>query len=314
MRNITIRLKWLSMTPTTPNPAPGLLSGEAFPTSLVDRVLLGLGSDNTRRSYRTGIDQLTAYAGDRPVTLTLLRQWRGRLAKSMAIASVNARVNAVRSFITEARRSGQISRELGDDLLELKALPNRGNRTGNWLDRDQAKLLLAVPDRKTKKGKRDYCILAILVGCGLRRDELAALELDVLQQREGRWVFSDLVGKGGRVRTVPVPAWVKHAIDSWTKAAEISSGPLLRSLRRLSDPLSDDSIWEVVRDSALAIGIEHFGPHDLRRTCAKLCRSRGGRIEQIQLLLGHASIQTTERYLGSTQNLKHAVNDDLGLY
>jgi integrase len=296
------------------NSAPGLLSGETFPTALVDRVLAGLGSDNTRRSYRTGIDQLLVYAADRPVTLLLLREWRGRLAKTMAIPSVNARVNAVRCFIVESRRSGQVSRELGDDLLELKALPNRGNRTGNWLDRDQVRLLLAVPDRKTKKGKRDYCILAVLVGCGLRRDELAALELDVLQQREGRWVFSDLLGKGGRVRTVPVPIWVKQAIDSWTKAAGTTSGPLLRSLRRLSDPLSDDSIWEIVRDSARAIGVEHFGPHDLRRTCAKLCRSRGGRIEQIQMLLGHASIQTTERYLGSTQNLKHAVNDDLGVY
>jgi integrase len=302
------------MPSSNANSAPGLLSGETFPTALIDRVLAGLGSDNTRRSYTTGMAQLLAYAGDRPVTLLLLREWRGRLAKTMAISSVNARVNAIRCFVAESKRSGQISRELGDDLLELKTLPNRGNRTGNWLDRDQAKLLLAVPDRKTKRGKRDYCILAILVGCGLRRDELAALELDVLQQREGRWVLSDLVGKGGRVRTVPVPAWVKHGIDSWTKAAGIESGHVLRSLRRLSDPLSDDSIWEVVRDSALAIGIEHFGPHDLRRTCAKLCRSRGGRLEQIQMLLGHASIQTTERYLGSTQNLKHAVNDDLGLY
>ena len=56
-----------------------------------------------------------------------------------------------------------------------------------------------------------------------------------------------------------------------------------------------------------------LAPHDLRRTCAKLCRKSGGDLEQIQMLLGHASIQTTERYLGSRQNLKEAVNDRLGL-
>jgi hypothetical protein len=54
-------------------------------------------------------------------------------------------------------------------------------------------------------------------------------------------------------------------------------------------------------------------PHDLRRTCAKLCRKAGGDLEQIQLLLGHASVQTTEHYLGTEQNLVSAVNDGLGL-
>ena len=65
--------------------------------------------------------------------------------------------------------------------------------------------------------------------------------------------------------------------------------------------------------AAERIGVTRFGPHDLRRTCAKLCRASGGELEQIQLLLGHASAQTTERYLGTKQNLIEAVNDRLGL-
>ena len=134
--------------------------------------------------------------------------------------------------------------------------------------------------------------------------------------RENRWVIADLRGKGGRIRTVAVPVWVKHGIEAWTVAARIEKGPLLRSLTKggkVGDSLSDWAIWAVVTAAAKEIGIERFGAHDLRRTCAKLCRKAGGDLEQIKFLLGHSSIQTTERYLGSEQDIAVAVNDSLGL-
>jgi integrase len=135
--------------------------------------------------------------------------------------------------------------------------------------------------------------------------------------REGRWVIADLRGKGGRVRTVAVPVWVKQGINAWTTAAEIEDGRLLRSISKSGklngEALSDWAIWSVVEQSAKEIGIERFGAHDLRRTCAKLCRKAGGDLEQIKFLLGHSSIQTTERYLGSEQEPAVAVNDNLGL-
>lgn len=302
------------MTPANAAPASALLTGETIPTSLVHRVLASKASANTKRSYAKGIASLQQFAGARPIDYPLLLDWRAALAKKLTAPSVNVRLCGVRSLFREAMKTGDLSRDVATELGEIQNLPFRGQRSGNWLDRDQLRLLLVAPDRKTKRGKRDYCILAILAGCALRRYELAELELETLQQRDGRWVFADLVGKGGRVRTVPVPIWVKHAIDAWTKAAAIKSGPIIRRLKHGDGALSDDTIWEIVRDAALSIGVANFGPHDLRRTCAKLCRSRGGRLEQIQMLLGHASIQTTERYLGSTQNLKHAVNDDLGLW
>ena len=68
-------------------------------------------------------------------------------------------------------------------------------------------------------------------------------------------------------------------------------------------------VWYVVRQCRRRVGLEHIAPHDLRRTCAKLCHSNGGELEQIQFLLGHASVLTTERYLGCKQNLGHPVND-----
>ena len=155
------------------------------------------------------------------------------------------------------------------------------------------------------------------MGCALRRRELANLKLADVQQREGRWVIADLRGKGGRVRTGAIPVWVKQGIDTWITEAKLGPGRLLRPLskkgRILGEELSDWAIWSVVERSAKEIGIEHFGAHDLRRTCAKLCRKNGGDLEQIKFLLGHSSIQTTERYLGSEQEIAVAVNDNLGL-
>jgi integrase len=95
-----------------------------------------------------------------------------------------------------------------------------GTRLGYWLTRERAKELLAVPDRSTLKCKRDYVILAILVGCVLRRQELAVLDVDTIQLREGRWVLADLEGKGRRVRTVAIPVWVKEGINAWMTPQE----------------------------------------------------------------------------------------------
>jgi integrase len=153
----------------------------------------------------------------------------------------------------------------------------------------------------------------MLVGCALRLDELAQLEMSTLQQREGRWVLVDLVGKGGRRRTVAVPGWVKAAIDTWLRAAGIREGKIIRRLTLGAEGMSTKGIRHIVQTHAKVTGVPNFNPHDLRRTCAKLCRDNGGELEQIQEMLGHASIATTQRYLGTVQKLGVAVNDKMGL-
>jgi integrase len=129
-------------------------------------------------------------------------------------------------------------------------LPAYSSHLGNWLTRKQAKELLAVPDRSTLKGKRDCVILALLVGCALRWNELAELEVETIQQREGRWVPADLEGKGRRIRTVAVPIWVKQGIEARMAAAEIDKDRLLRSVSKSGkvnrDSLSDWAVWSVV--------------------------------------------------------------------
>jgi integrase len=102
--------------------------------------------------------------------------------------------------------------------------------------REQARDLLAQPEIGTTEGKRGRATLAVLLGCALRRSELAALKCAHIQQRDARCVFVDLVGKRKRVRTVPIPPFVKVVIDAWTAAVGLSEGPLFRQVRRRKYP------------------------------------------------------------------------------
>jgi site-specific recombinase XerD len=77
--------------------------------------------------------------------------------------------------------------------------------------------------------------------------------------------------------------------------------------------VTQNVVWYVVKKCAQRAGIDRLAPHDLRRSCARLCHSAGGELEQIQFLLGHISVQTTERYVGCKQRLDKAVNDRIEL-
>jgi integrase len=301
--------------PETGSPAAG--TTELTPAQLQLRrlVLDSVTSPHSRRNYGKALDLLFAFAASRPLTRALLLEYRTSM-EDLAPSTVNVRLAAVRKLVSEARKNGMLTHEDAANLTDIPNVKEKGTRLGNWLTKEQARELLAVPDRSTVKGKRDFAILALLVGCALRRRELASLSIEDIQMRENRWVIIDLLGKGGRVRTVAIPVWVKKGIDAWQAAASVDKGPLLRSVNKVGkvgESLSDWAIWAVVTESAKQIGIERFGAHDLRRTCAKLCRKAGGDLEQIKFLLGHSSIQTTERYLGSEQDIAIAVNDSLGL-
>jgi site-specific recombinase XerD len=141
-------------------------------------------------------------------------------------------------------------------------------------------------------------------------------EAEDFQVREEHCAIADLIGKGKHIRTVPVPVWAKRAVDEWITAARISGGAIFRRVSRLGkiwgDSITPKAIWHVVKAASKRTGIKDLAPHDLRRTSARLCHLAGGELEQIQFLLGHASVQTTERYLGCKQRLSQAVNDKLG--
>lgn len=127
----------------------------------------------------------------------------------------NRKLAAVRCLDYEAADVGLLSPELAAGVRRVKGVTKLGVRLGNWLTAEEASRFLQSPPADTLKGKRDRAILAVLLGCGLRRRELADLEFSHLQQREEHWAIVDLIGKGGHIRTVPVPEWVKATIDLW---------------------------------------------------------------------------------------------------
>jgi integrase len=189
-------------------------------------------------------------------------------------------------------------------------------RLGHWLTTDQAERFLALPDLTTLKGIRDGAVLAILLGAGLRRAELASLDFEHIQWRDGRWVIVDLAGKQGRIRSVPIPQWAYAAVIRWKDVAGISEGAVFRSVTRhgrlTPRQISPQGVFMIVKtyaDQLYAV----VRPHDLRRSFARLAHTGQAPLEQIQLSLGHASVVTTELYLGVKQNLRDAPCDRLGI-
>src|SRR5216683_330776 len=284
-------------------------------------VLDSVSSPITRRVYNLGLDEFFEWYGREPrpgFTKATVAAWRVALeARGLGAVSINVRITAVRKLAVEAADNGLLAPELANGITRVKGVKSKGVRVGNWLSIRQAQTLLNTPDASTTRGLRDRAMLAVLLGCGLRRSEVAALTLKHIQQRDNRWCIVDLVGKHGRVRTIPMPTWVKSAIDSWTSAAGLAEGHLLRSVNRADqahgERMSEKVVWQLLQPYAMAAGVPGIAPHDLRRSCAKMCRAAGGELEQIQLLLGHASVQTTERYLGTKQDLAHAPNDGIKL-
>jgi site-specific recombinase XerD len=282
-------------------------------------VLNSLSCPDAQRGYRHAIDELVDWYCSEPrlsFSKNVVVRYRMNLeSRHLAPGTINLRLGAVRRLAYEAADCGLLSADLAAGIRRVKGVKKLGLRLGNWLTAEQAVALWQAPDGEQLKGKRDRALLALLLASGLRRHEVATLTFGHLQQREGHWAIVDLRGKAGHVRTIPVP--VHGLLDTWTTVAGISTGSLFRRVssagRIWGEGVTEKLVWHVVKEFAAKIGASKLAPHDLRRSCARLCRAAGGELEQIQFLLGHVSVQTTERYLGCTQRISSAVNDRIGI-
>jgi site-specific recombinase XerD len=300
-------------------------------------------SANSKRAYRGALIEFLTWFTDSGYTtlnaaavhayIEALRQ-SGR-----SKAAINQHLTAIRKLAGQAATNGLISQLDAWGVDRIKNEKQRGRKVGHWLERDEAQQFIHFPLRLYQqeeisylKALRDRAILCVMIGAGLRRAEVASLTFDHIQQREGRWVFANLVGKGEKPRTFGIPDWVKKAIDAWASASGVRRGRVFRALNKGLHPrlsgqvktkfgyvtdgnLTDQAIANLVDFYALRAGfVDNDGaaalaPHDLRRTAASLALKGGATMRQIQAMLGHESITTTEKYLEPLISLKQGAAD-----
>jgi site-specific recombinase XerD len=245
-------------------------------------VLNSLSSPRSRRNYKFAMEQfITWYCSEPRLALNRIVVLRFRLhleSLGLAAGTINQRLAAVRRLAYEAADAGLLSPELAAGIRRVKGVKQLGSRSGNWLNREQARLLLEKSDGEGLRSVRDVAMLSILLGCGLRRAELASLRKEDIQVRQGHWAIVDLVGKGNHVRTVPMPIWVKGTVDRWMTSAAVTTGRVFRAVSRHGTSwgagISENVVWYVVRNCAQSLELDHLAPHELRRTLRKALPSQ----------------------------------------
>src|SRR6516164_7923935 len=212
--------------PQNPVASPAALIPELEQT--MRAALSSLTSVNTRRAYRHAIERFIAWYCSEPrlgFNRAVVLRYRSFLESlQLSAATVNMHLSAIRRLADEAAESSLLSPELAIGIRRVKGVKRLGRRIGNWLTQEQAQSLQNAIPTETLAGKRDAAMIGLLLGCGLRRSEVVALRLDQLQSRDGHWVIVDLLGKAGRLRTVPMPDWCKALLDTWLCDAGVGDG------------------------------------------------------------------------------------------
>ncbi len=195
----------------------------------------------------------------------------------------------------------------------IHAPQTKGEKLHTWLSPLQIKKLMGTCHAGTLEGRRDWVVLALMVGAGLRREELAGLTFEDVQTvtTKGRErTVLQITGKGAKNRTVPVNATLAARLAEWK--IETGGGKIARSLGRsqeLGESLSGVGIFEIVRKAGKAIDLPTLAPHDLRRSYAQTGFEAGVSLTQISTLLGHSDVKTTQRYLNLALDLENSICD-----
>jgi site-specific recombinase XerD len=197
---------------------------------------------------------------------------------------------------------------------------NEGTKTHSWLSPKQVKEITALPTDDLE-GWRDWVILSLLLGAGLRREELAVLTFEALKtQPMKRGRMRDVLevrGKGDKRRVVPINALLAANVRRWQDILKAKPGDrIARALGRkksLAKHMSAVALFQIVRKYGRLINVPNLAPHDLRRTFAQLGYEAGVPITQISVLLGHANVSTTQKYLNLALDLETTVSDFIPL-
>lgn len=281
---------------------------------VIDLVVRACRAKTTRARYSRHLAKFCHYwdAHKRPpFTRALVLEYIRSMDGAPAFEICHA-LTALRTLAREARYAGMIDGDTAAGIADIKGPAVRGVRQGKRLSAEEMSEMLAKPDMSTLEGLRDRIVLDLLFYAGLRREEACSVTVDRIALIEGRPALVNLIGKGDRIRTVPIPREMHDRINEWLARSGITNGYLLRRVHRTKDgcrvrgesPMDGSSLYNV----AIKYGAQ---PHDLRRTMGALARKAGAEIDEIQAIYGHASATMTQRYIGDVLNFQKAPCDYL---
>lgn len=306
----------------------------ATQSGAVDRALAGLLSENSRRAYRADFADLARYLHPdqaepslttddiQALTYETLSTYRDYLRRdrSLATGTVNRRMSAIRKLLQAAVDRGLRRDNPAKTVRSYKS----SYKETPALTEDEARRLLAQPDRSTLLGLRDYALLQVAVRLGLRREEISTTRLGAFGQQRGRRTLR-VEGKGEKTRLVVVPGDVYDHLTAWISGMSWTweeDRPLFVELKpagrgrdkryiapRPDVPLTVNGVWAVVLRHATEAGLEGITPHALRATFVTLALAAGAPLQKVQYAAGHSDPRTTERYDRSRQAIDNPATD-----
>ena len=233
---------------------------------------------------------------------------RAKLAERYRPATVNHMLSALRGVLSQAENLGLISADDYRRTTKIKGIRGETLPRGRALDGTEIKLLLKVCQKDTSlKGIRDVALVAVLYGAGLRRSEVVKLDLKDFDPKENSLKIRS--GKGGKDRLTYLGQGAGAVVSVWVTARGDEAGPLFLPISKASNlmkrRLSDQAVLWVLEQRGKEAGLEHFSPHDMRRTFISDLLDAGADIATVQKLAGHASVTTTARYDRRGELTKH---------
>jgi site-specific recombinase XerD len=234
-------------------------------------VLDSVSSPESKRIYGRGIDRFVAWLQQKGqttgFTAAAVEAFQRDLTETgLSPSTVNMYVTAIRRLAVKCGESGVLPPELASAIGRVKGLP-RSYTTGTPLTFFNVEKLLESPNGTSLKDKRDRALLAVLIACGLTRAEVASLRVEDIQVNASRCIVRSKASNR-KERSVQMSRWVTAAITCWTEAAGINTGRIFRAVnkgnRAVGDGMTGQSVFEVVKQRAAQIDLEHVAPNDLR--------------------------------------------------
>lgn len=273
-------------------------------------VLLGRTASSHVPTARSMLNRMAAqFSGGRlnawafpwhELTYEQVAELRVRLQREYAPRTVNNYMGALRAILRESKRMGLLDPAEFELLTDIAPVRGETLPAGRHVKPEELATLFAYLDGlDTASGARDRAAFAILRGTGIRRAEACGLDLDAYYPLQAQ--LKVLKGKGRKERVVFLPEWVIAEVDEWLTWRGPDPGALLCAVDKHGNAhyrrhLHPDTLWERFVSHVEAAGVEHFTPHDLRRTFAGDLLEAGHDLVKVQRAMGHSDPSQTARY------------------